>query len=173
MEVGERFEPEMGFLRRRGVRRYTSEVEYQPRPENPRLRNLNFELEAEVFTLRDGTTESSEIQLEPFGVRFDSEDRVTLFVERNFERLFEPFEIVDGVVIPAGDYTFYDYGVRFETNQSRRITAEASVRWSGFFDGDRFRTEVTLGARPNRFLRSQTVCSKPLYHKSVSFAVFS
>ena len=161
LEIGERFEPEMGFLRRRGVKRYTGEVEYQPRPgsglpEIDWLRNLNFELEAEVFTLIDGTTESSEIQLEPFGVRFDSEDQVTFFIERNFERLFEPFEIVDGIVIPEGDYTFTDYGARFETNESRRLSADGSVSWSGFFDGHRFRAEVTLAARPNRFVRSET-----------------
>ncbi|MEM7349643.1 MAG: DUF5916 domain-containing protein [Acidobacteriota bacterium] len=156
VEIGERFEPEMGFLRRRGVKRYTGEVEYEPRPDLPWLRNLNFELEAEVFTLRDGTTESTEIQLEPFGIRFDSEDRLTVFVERSFERLFEPFEIVDGVVIPVGDYTFYDYGVRFASNEGRRVTADGSVRWSGFFDGDRFSVEATLGVRPNRFLRSET-----------------
>ena len=36
----------MGFLRRRGVKRYTGEVEYEPRPDLPWLRNLNFELEA-------------------------------------------------------------------------------------------------------------------------------
>ena len=156
VEIGERFEPEAGFLRRRGVRRYTGEVEYQPRPDVAWLRNLNFELEAEVFTRRDGTTESSELQLEPFGIRFASEDEVTFFIERSFERLFEPFEIVGSVVIPAGDYTFYDVGLRFESNEARVVTADGSVSWSGFFDGDRFRAEATLGIRPNRFVRSQT-----------------
>ncbi|MCP4201616.1 MAG: carbohydrate binding family 9 domain-containing protein [bacterium] len=156
VEIGERFEPEMGFLRRRGVRRYTGGVEYEPRPDLPWLRNFNFELEAEVFTLRDGTTESSEFQLEPLSIRFKTEDRITLFVERNFERLFEPFEITDGVIIPAGDYTYYDYGVSFDTNDGRTLTADGSIRWSGFFDGDRFRAEATLRIRPNRFVRSET-----------------
>ncbi len=146
----------MGFLRRRGVRRYDGEVEVQPRPDVPWLRNLNFELEAEIFTLRDGTTESSEFQLEPFGIRFDSEDSVTLFVERNFERLFEPFEIADGVVIETGDYTFYEYGLRFGSNEGRRLFAEGSIRQGDFFDGERFRAEATVRIRPNRFVRSET-----------------
>jgi hypothetical protein len=97
VEIAENFEPDVGFLLRRDVERYTGEVEYEPRPDIAGVRNLAFELEAEAFVKRDGTTESSELQLEPFGIRFDSEDRLRLFVEHNFERLFEPFEIVPGV----------------------------------------------------------------------------
>ena len=156
VEIGERFEPEMGFLRRRGVRRYNGEVEYQPRPDVPWLRNLNFEVEAEIFTLRDGTTESSEFQLEPFGIRFETEDSLTVFAQRSFERLFDPFEIADGVIIPEGDYTFYEYGLRFESNEGRKLFAEGSLSWGDFFDGDRFRAEATVRIRPNRFVRSET-----------------
>lgn len=155
-EIGERFEPEMGFLLRRGVRRYQGEVGYEPRPDLPKIRQLSFELEAEAVTLRDGTTESSSVQFEPFGVEFDSDDELTFFVERLFERLFENFEIIPGIVIPLGDYTFHNYGVRFESNSSRRLSVEGSVQRGGFFDGDRFEAELSVRARPNRFLRSET-----------------
>ncbi|RMH23289.1 MAG: hypothetical protein D6696_01055 [Acidobacteria bacterium] len=155
-EIGERFEPDLGFLLRRGVRRYSGEVSYEPRPESRRVRNYSFELEAEVITDRDGVTETEEIQLEPFGIRFESEDRFTFFVERNFERLFEPFEIVDGVVIATGGYTFHQYGLRFRTNEGRLLVLSGSFSRGGFFDGDRDRLRLTLQARPSRFLRSET-----------------
>lgn len=156
VQVGERFEPEMGFLLRRDVRRYASEVSFEPRPTIRGLRHLIFELEGEVFTDLDGEVESEEFELTPFGLRFSSEDRISFYVERKFERLEEPFEIVPAVVIAPGEYRFYDYGISYSLNESRRVAVSGFVQTGEFFDGDRSTWRVNLRLRPNRFLSSET-----------------
>ena len=110
VEIGERFEPGMGFLLRQGVRQYEAGVEWEPRPDSELIRDYGVEFDTLVVTTLDGTVETRELRLDPFGIQLESEDRFTFFVNHNFERLFESFEIVDEVVIPVGEYTFTEYG---------------------------------------------------------------
>jgi hypothetical protein len=156
VDIGDRFEPESGFLRRRGIQNYASEVDYLPRPDIEGVRNLEFEIEGELFVRDDGSTESSEFGVEVFGVTFDSLDRFTPYAERSFEDLLSPFQIVPGIVIPAGEYTFDAYGIRGETNSSRKYSIDGRLQTGQFYDGDRHSVRLEFLARPNRYLRSET-----------------
>ena len=156
VELGERYEPEMGFLRRQGRRRWDGGVEWRPRSQREAIRDYSIELEGEVFETLDGQVESYNFGLDPFGLQFANEDRGTTFYETSFERLFEPFEIVDGIVIPAGEYRFDAYGIRFATSESRPIIVRGRLQTGEFFDGDRDSASMTVVARPSRFIRTET-----------------
>ncbi len=154
--IGDRFEPDAGFLLRQGVYRFASSADYEPRPDLPGIRNLSFEVDTQIITDLDGNTLTEEIEIEPFGLRLESEDRFGVFVEHNYERLTEPFEIVEGIVIPTGGYTFLEYGVRFGTNDSRRIAAFGGLRTGDFFNGKRTGARFSITIRPNRYVRAET-----------------
>ncbi len=156
VDIDQRFEPESGFLLRRGVRNYTAETGYSPRPDIKGVRSLKFEVEGDIFVRDDGSTETSEFQVEPLGVTFNSEDEFSLYATRNFEGLLDPFEIVPGNVIAPGEYTFNEYGVRFDSNSSRRYSFDGRLQTGEFYDGDRDTVRLGFLARPNRYLRSET-----------------
>ena len=156
MEIGESFDPEAGFLLRRGVRRYSPRLTLVPRPEIPGLRNLYFDARAEVFTDLRGELDSWFAAGDLFGFRTESDDAMSVFADRRFERLSEPFEIRPGVVIPAGEYRFGSEGVWFETNPSRAVSATGWIARGGFYDGDRLAHGATVRLRPSRFLRSES-----------------
>ncbi len=52
------------------------------------------------------------------------------------ERLVEPFEIADGVSIPPGSYHWRRYRLEVGTAQKRRLYAQVTWWFGGFYDGD-------------------------------------
>lgn len=159
VEVGETYNPEAGFLLRRDVRRYTPRVAYRPRPANPNIRNFEFSAIMDVYTDTDDNRQSGRLALDPFSVRFNSDDQVGLFANRNFERLQRPFRIAPGVVIQPGDYYFDDVGIDFATNSGRPVSADGFVQFGEFYDGDVLAHQVSINWRPNRFVLTDSTWS--------------
>jgi hypothetical protein len=156
LQIGDGFESEAGFLRRRGIRRLAPSLTWVPRPDVPGIRNLFFEGRGEVFTDLEGEIQSTYYGADLFGFRTNGDDSLSIYAEQSFERLDEPFEIRPGVVIPAGEYRWDDEGVWFETNASRPVSVEAWYQAGGFFGGERTAHGTSLRLRPSRFLRSES-----------------
>jgi hypothetical protein len=154
--IGEDFDPQAGFLLRRGVQRYDGRVTFEPRPATPWLMNLHFEYSGRIYTDLAGQLETQRHRLDVFGLRTASADEAVLYGLFGFERLVEPFEIVPGVVIPVGEYSFPAAGARFLTHSSRPVSVEGRIEVGEFYDGDRLGGQLLLRLRPNRFLRSET-----------------
>jgi hypothetical protein len=155
-EIGERFDPEAGFLLRRGVRRYTGSLTFVPRPEIPHIRNLYFEGRSEVYTDLDGRLDWAWNGFDLFSFRTKSDDVLGLYADVRYERLDEPFEIRPGIVIPAAEHRFGDLGVWFETNSSRAVSSNAWIQKGSFYDGDRLSQGISLRLRPGSHFRSES-----------------
>jgi Domain of unknown function (DUF5916)/Carbohydrate family 9 binding domain-like len=155
--VGEDFDPEAGFLLRRGVDRYLGRVAWEPRPELPRIMNLHFELDSRVYTDLRGRVESERHRLDLVGLRTTRASEAYLYVASNFERLETPFAIAPGVVIAPGEYRFDDVGIRYLTHSSRPVSVEGIAAAGQFYDGSHLSSSFTLRLRPNRHLRSESV----------------
>jgi hypothetical protein len=161
MQIGEQFNPEAGFLLRSGIRRYAPTLTYKPRPKIKGLRNLQFDLLAEIDT-------DLEDHLETFAGRFDlasfvldKEDQAAFFVDVNRERLTEFFVILPGIVIPPGEYDFADFGLSYATSPTRQnFYASGTVTRGQFYDGDRLSSVLTVGLRPSRHFRAETRWSR-------------
>ncbi|HIC53394.1 MAG TPA: hypothetical protein EYO97_06150 [Gemmatimonadetes bacterium] len=67
----------------------------------------------------------------------------------NFRRegLREPFEISDGIFIPAGTYDNPDWGFRFNTDLSAPLSVEGNIDIGGFYNGTRYGTGTAVNAR--------------------------
>ncbi len=66
---------------------------------------------------------------------------------RERERLDGDFAILDGVVIPAGDFWWTRYEVDLGTTTSRPWDVGAEVRWGDFYDGSRVDYELSANWR--------------------------
>jgi hypothetical protein len=154
-EIGDDFTPGSGFLLRTG-RNFEAALGWQPRPDWRGIRNLNFELETDVFTTTDGELESMETGLDLLGITTDRGDFFILFTNVQYERLFEPFEIFEDIILPADEYRWTNLGLFMITNQGRPFSVTGFALAGEFFNGDRFATEATLSWRPSRYFRSQS-----------------
>jgi hypothetical protein len=93
------------------------------------------------FTRLDtGQVESWDLHATLWDWHFKSGDSLHAFIEPNiiYERLFAPFEIFPGVVLPAGEYRFTRWRGFFSSASKRRLQGSLSVAtgryWSGHAD---------------------------------------
>jgi len=166
-EISERFRPDLGFVRRPGVRVARGNAEWRPRPRSGPVRRLSFGLRPTVFwRLSDDQVESAEVRITPAEVLFHSGDRIEVVYIPTEERLIEPFEIADGVVIPPGTYHFDRYELQLEMADTRRVFGEIEVQTGTFFTGRRDTYQVEIAFRPLRKLTLET----ELEHNDVRLA---
>jgi hypothetical protein len=133
--VGEGFDPSLGFVRRRDMHDYRGRLSYRPRHKDSWIRRRIHELDLSLVTDLSGQWESWQASLVPLELRLESGDGFGFEVEPTGERLVEPFEIEDDVVVPPGSYDYVRYGVELEAAAKRRLSGD--VRWSfgGFYGG--------------------------------------
>ena len=146
-EIGSDFDPALGFVPRRGIRDYRGAVGYQPRM-GETVRNLDFSLETALITDRDDELETFETTLRPFGVRFQSGDRLRFELDHTREVLDEPFEIASDVTIPEDDYTFVRYRVALDSALKRELSSTVAWTTGDFFDGSRDEVSTSIAWSP-------------------------
>ena len=101
--VGENFNPEVGFLRRRGFRETTASARFSPRPESiEAIRKLTLQGSIDYLEAAEGFVESREGQA-GFQIEFESSDLIDLTFANNFEFLKESFRIPGGggITVPV------------------------------------------------------------------------
>lgn len=152
-QIGSNFWPALGFVPRTGIRKADFGVQFKPRPEKYGIRQFSFEIESSIVTDLDNIVESWAIGTSPFGVEFESGDRIHFNFSPQSERLQEPFEIFPGFVIPTGSYTWAHYSAMIETASKRPWVIQFNSGWGGFYDGTRRDLGLGLVLKPSEHFR--------------------
>lgn len=150
-QVGEAFQPAIGFVRRRAIRESYATVGVHPRPEHDRILEVNPYVTWTYTTDLDGVLESREEQA-GLGVNFVDRSSLDFGWTRSFERLVEPFRIREGTSIPVGDYTFAQGEARYRSSQGKALSMNARVSGGGFFDGTRWTAGGGVRWQPDHHL---------------------
>ncbi len=147
------FNPEVGFVPRRGIQTKKAHFEYNPRPDRFGIRVLEPMVNAVFTEDQAGRLLTRQIH-NMLGIRFQNGARVILWYNDWFERLDQPFTVVrrppeegGDVVVDAGEYRFGDWRFSFNSNQARRVYGGVSYGPQGFYDGTRTDISLTLGTR--------------------------
>jgi len=143
--LDDEFSPDVGFVRRRGIRHGYGTVGVRPRFTSGPVLQLNPYVESHVYTDLGGTLETREVS---GGIDLDFRDGSTarFKVSDQFERLDESFS-VRGVEVPAGSYDFLEASANYQTSGARRVSGRVNVSGGGYFGGDRFSMGGTLLGR--------------------------
>lgn len=134
--IGRDFDPSLGFVPRRAVHLVEFEIENSTRLSRGPIQQMSYDFGPEIVLDLDGRWESYDCYISPLNWLFRSGDNVQFNANPTGERLIEAFEVADGVVIPAGTYEWRRYGVEVGTAEKRRLFAEVSAWWGGFYDGN-------------------------------------
>jgi len=151
-EVGDAFDPAVGFVTRRGYRRYQPFLEFAPRPRSSRIvRRYSFSAAGDLQTDLANATLTRAADLKFFQVDFQSQENISATLTPIYERLDAPFAIAPGIVLPAGaTYDFARLNLRGQTANRRKLAVNGSVETGGFYSGTRHEISlnVTVRARP-------------------------
>ena len=134
--IGRNFDPSLGFVPRPAVQLYNLGVNSSPRLARGPIQQMFFEFEPSLATDLAGHWESYRVFSAPVNWRFRSGDRAEFNIVPAGERLIEPFEVADGVSIPPGAYHWRRYRLEAGTAQKRRLYAQLTWWFGGFYDGD-------------------------------------
>jgi hypothetical protein len=152
-EIGAAFRPALGFVRRAGIRKMNAKADFMPRPGRAGIRQLFFEGSVQYVSDLDGRALDWVVVASPLGLRTNSGDAFRLEWAPQFERLDEPFEIQEGIFIPAGEYRYHAWLAQVETAERRRWVTTLEARWGSFYDGDLVRIGGGLTVKPSPHLR--------------------
>jgi hypothetical protein len=144
--VGDKFSPEIGFLRRSDFRRSSVGARFSPRPTSSRLiRRLDWEAGYDYITDGRRTRVENRQLSGVFQVDFNSSDQVTLDYAHDFEYLPRNFQIAPAVTLPIGGYDFDTVRMTYELGQQRRVSGRLSVATGTFYDGHKKEANFTSG----------------------------
>ena len=186
-EIQENFDPAIGFVQRRNVRMLRVAGSFNPRP-NPStgIQQMYHDVFYTRFTrLDNGLVESWDIYATIVDWHFNSGDSLHSLFDLNptYERLFEPFEISPGVVLPVGEYRFMPMRIFFTSAQKRRVQGSIGLTFGNYWSGtaQSLRTGISYKLPPNflvSFNADQTFANLPegdfvarIYSSEVNYAV--
>ncbi len=136
-EVGENFNPQLGYVRRRGVRINSLSGKLGPRPQVWNIRQLTFGLAFDNYSSTiHNAVESRTWTFTPLGLSFHGGQRLEYSLVKNFERLFEPFQIHQGIAIPQGGYSFLQHTLTYRSPANAPLSYTLEYDKGAFYSGD-------------------------------------
>jgi len=150
--IGESFDSSLGFVPRRAMQSFVGGINYRYRPDVPRVRWFFFELRPTLVTDLEGNWESYRVFTAPFNLRLQSADRFEFNVNQEGERLVEPFEIAEGVIIPPGSYHWQRYRLEYAAAPQRVLSGQITWWFGPFYDGSLHQISLRLAWKPSAFL---------------------
>ena len=148
IDIGNNFNPEMGFVTRTGIRAAEPSVYWTPFfPDSAYFRNFSPHANYRYTTDDQGELLSEYLHLD-WDTFFKQGDKASVAHNRRFELLEFPFEISEGVIIPPGPYEWSETNLELESDAGRPVDGSFNYTKGGFWSGDRTETRVQAGWRP-------------------------
>jgi hypothetical protein len=146
-QIGPNFDPALGFVRRANIRDYFAGF-------GNRTRMGGFVQTVEIATANQFVTDLgnrletrvSDVTTE---VELRSNDQFSIGVVNSYERIPEPFDIADALIVPLGEYDWTALRATFQTAQFRPLSVGVEVTCCAFYHGNALETQVELNFRPN------------------------
>ncbi|MFQ5641363.1 MAG: DUF5916 domain-containing protein [bacterium] len=147
-DIGANFNPEMGFLLWRDIRKYNVFIELSPRPKFLNLRKSNFSYEMEYIT-----NHQNELQYRTFSGNilnlFQNESYFHLGFINYFDRIPVSGIDLEGTTIPGGVYKYNIFGASYSSDLSQKMSGFAQVVGGTFYDGTFWGVSLENYFKPN------------------------
>ncbi|MFM1886964.1 MAG: hypothetical protein RL026_2121 [Pseudomonadota bacterium] len=154
-QIGEDFQPALGFVSRRGVREYTANVGATWNRSGSLLRSIYTGIDGwRAQGLNGGGLQSQAVTWKPLWIETHQRDKLLVYASHNEEMLAQPFTLYQdtrqSVVLHAGRYDFRDVGLELETGPQRSVSGILTYRQGSFYDGRRRSLGGSVTWRPSR-----------------------
>lgn len=146
-EVSDQFNPEVGFLSRRGFRKVSTLILRRYRPDDLwGLLELRPHIAYRGFWDFDGFYETGFVHVDNH-FEFKSGMEIHTGVNFTHEGVKQSFNIVRGVTVQPGSYNHSEFQYQYSTNKGAPLSLHLTGKIGGFFGGDRFQIEPIIRYR--------------------------
>jgi len=151
LTVGDDFRDDIGFIKRRGVRKHFADFGIRFRPEWWRkfgIRELHPHTRYNIYTDQSNqkVTHTNHVAMAWF---FERGGYVELQWNPRFERITVPFQIRPDQTFAPGSYGWNEFAFELETDHSRKVSGSALITAGGFWTGTQRTSKVGLLFRPS------------------------
>ena len=147
-QIGDHFNPEVGFLNRRGYRHGNARILRHLRTPNiPWFREFRPHVSWSQFWNLDGFMQSYLVHVDNHFAFQNGAFFQLPGLNFTGEGLERPFEIRKGIVIPAGTYHNIDWEFRANTNRGAPLSFSTGWEFGGFYSGMRFGPNASVSYR--------------------------
>jgi hypothetical protein len=151
LSVGDNFRDDIGFIKRRGVRKHFVDFGMRIRPEWWRkfgIRELHPHTRYNIYTdqSNEKVTHTNHVAMAWF---FERGGYLELQWNPRFERIIAPFRIRPDQSFAPGSYGWNEYALELETDHSRKVSGSALVTQGGFWTGRQRSVKAGLLFRPS------------------------
>jgi hypothetical protein len=159
-EVGDDFNPEVGFLTRKGYRKPDVRVMTRFRPKGfMKLQEVRPHATFRGFWGFDGFQETGYGHLDNHW-QFKDSSEVHTGMNLTREGLRVPFQIFPGIFVPPGTYDNVEAQLVYMTNQGAPVSLNFQTFIGGFFSGDRVTLNPTVRFRPSEIFQMEVAYSR-------------
>ena len=145
-DISQNFNPEVGFVRQKGIRRLTGEIDFTPWVRKFGIRRVWMGPEVDLILNQDNQLATRNLS---FGGRIElTKGGWSGFqVQNATEVLADPFEIREGVIIPEGQYNFTDFRAMIDMPESRMISGGIGGNLGQFYSGSRYGAGIDVNIK--------------------------
>ena len=144
-DIGDAFNPELGYVYRAGSRWFRSEMRATPYLHWHGVRRLWTGPELDIILNSDNQLETRTLIWSTF-LELETSGWGGLRISRNFENLIEDFEIRDEIIIPRGKYSYNNYNLLLNV-EGNIFNGRVGFNVGDFYNGTRRGFEVRLDLR--------------------------
>jgi len=144
LSIDPNFRDDLGFVRRTDIRRFAPSLAIRPRPSIRGVRQMEF-LGTLDYMIDHNNRVVRRTDKYIFQTFFEDSGILRIIpLVYNFDRVEVPFEISQGVTIPAGNYSWNVYVLRYTLSPARKLsgTLDFSHRY-GFYGGNMYKWQFT------------------------------
>ena len=153
--IGEDFNPEVGFVRRQGSRRFRGQMRFTPWPRKFGIRRIFMGPEVDYILNQDDELETREFSLTNW-FQLEQGSWINVEIRRTSEFLNEEFEIRDGVIIPIDNYDLTTFRTMIDTDEGRKISGRFGANYGTFFGGTNRGFDIQANFKPSGRLAFET-----------------
>ena len=151
MDIGEAFNPTVGFVQRTGVRHIRNEMRYTPWPNRFGIRRIWMGPEFDFVLNQENKLVTRTISYINW-FELGNGGWVSFGGRRRFEYLDEDFEPHDGIVIPIGEYHFTTFRCSISSDDTKKLSGRLSGNIGEFFNGKSWGFDIDASFKPTERL---------------------
>ena len=144
-DIGEDFNPEVGYVYRKGSRWIRGEVRATPYLHWYGFRRMWAGPEIDIILNSDNALETRTFIWSTW-LELETNGWGGLRIYRNFENLTEDFEIREGIIIPSGEYSYNNYSLMLNA-EGKVFNGRVGFNIGDFYNGTRRGFDIRLDLR--------------------------
>ncbi|HEX8030931.1 MAG TPA: DUF5916 domain-containing protein [Vicinamibacterales bacterium] len=150
LEVGERFNAEMGYIPRVDVRAGKAKAQWTPRPRFGGIRQMFFNGTADYYENHAGLVDS---KTQVLSATMSRQDTSSAFagVTHEYDHLAVPFATA-GAILPVGDYSWTYATMSYSSDRTKRLYGTIAADFGGYYSGDRQTLRVNANIQVGKTL---------------------